>query len=337
MKKVNIEDVPFEEWDSPGGKFHGMGRQLSTALGAKTNATIADGGHPFDLEVGRLRPGKAPCPFHSHSHQWELFVIRTGSGSVRYGAEQRDVHAGDAVMLPPAEAHQLINTGAVDLDYFLFADNPLAEYWHYPDSNKWGFRPGGMSFRAMPVDYFLDEETPFVPEQDSKRRPPAAGRWRASFVTIADIPEKEMRSPKGTYHSFVRDISLALGSARGSGPWNGDGHPFDLQQRRVPPGAAVCPLHAHSVQWELFVALAGTATVRSGNETHEVRAGDVYIQPPGTPHQTRNTSSADFVFYVIADNPPAESIYYPNSNKWAIKPEKKIFRMVEVDYLDGEE
>jgi hypothetical protein len=50
-----------------------------------------------------------------------------------------------------------------------------------------------------------------------------------------------------------------------------------------------------------------------------------------------NTGTEDFIFYVIADNSPADSTYYPNSKKWQMKPQRKLFRMTEVDYFDGEE
>lgn len=331
---MNFGDVPWVDWQSPTGKFFGSGRQVSSALGAKHNANLAEGGHPFDLEYGRLRPGKSGCPYHSHSSQWELFVIVSGRGTVRSGAEQREVKAGDAVMHPPGDTHQLTNTGDTDLDYLLFCDNPVVDVWRYPDSNKWGYKPAGGIFRPTFVDYYLDED---VPENQTPRpAPPPPSEARARFVTIAELPEGGGPSPKGRYCSYTRDISLALGGVRDTGMWGG-GHPFDLQQRRVPPGAAVCPLHAHSVQWELFVALAGEATVQSGDERIVVKAGDVFLQPPGTAHQITNTGTADFTFYVLADNHPADSTYYPTSKKWQMKPQGKIFRMVETDYFDGEE
>ena len=169
-----------------------------------------------------------------------------------------------------------------------------------------------------------------------------------NIVSIPALPETEGRSPTGKYHSFSKDISLALGGVRDTGAWSG-GHPFDLQQRRIPSGASVCPLHAHTLQWELFIVLAGTATVRtsqpvaasasewSASTPHTVRTGDTFVQPPGTAHQITNTGTEDFVFFVIADNLPADSTYYPESAKWQIKPQRKLFRMTEVDYFDGEE
>jgi uncharacterized cupin superfamily protein len=156
------------------------------------------------------------------------------------------------------------------------------------------------------------------------------------MIRLDDLPWEESKSPAGKYHSFYKNVSLALGGKRDIGPWGG-GHPFDLQLRRVPPGAAVCPQHAHTVQWELFVALRGMATVHADDETHVVAAGDAFLQPPGTAHQIINTGREDFDFYVIADNAPADSTWYPHSRKWQLKPQRKLFRMTEVDYYDGEE
>jgi uncharacterized cupin superfamily protein len=335
MKKVNLRDVPWEDWSSPGGKFHGISQTLSLALGAKERAIPGEGGHPFDLEHARLLPGKAGCPFHAHWTQFEFYIITKGHGTMRHGAERREVRAGDAMMLPPFEAHQLVNTSDGDLEYLLVADNPHVDVWQYPDSNKWGFRPHGGIFLRNDVDYYVGEED--GAEQRPPRPAPATlERTLARFVAIATIPEVERRSPKGKYHSFVRDISLAVGGIRDAGTWGG-GHPFDVQQRRVPPGAAVCPLHVHTTQSELFVILNGTATVRSDGEKHTVAAGDVFFQPPGTAHQIINTGSEDFLFYVIADNVPADICHYPDSQKWAIAPQRKCFRMVETDYFDGEE
>lgn len=155
-------------------------------------------------------------------------------------------------------------------------------------------------------------------------------------TNIQTLPEEEQNSPTGKYRSFCKNISLALGGKRDAGQWGG-GHPFDLQIRRVPPGAAVCPQHAHTVQFELFVVISGTATVRTDDTTHTVQTGDAFVQHPGTAHQIINTGTEDFIFYVIADNPPTDSTYYPNSKKWMLKPQRKIFRMTEVDYFDGEE
>ncbi|RME73183.1 MAG: cupin, partial [Verrucomicrobia bacterium] len=72
MQTCHLESIPWKSWTSPSGRFGGSGRPISIALGARPNAPINEGGHPFDVELGRLMPGKAVCPFHSHWTQWEL-------------------------------------------------------------------------------------------------------------------------------------------------------------------------------------------------------------------------------------------------------------------------
>ena len=43
------------------------------------------------------------------------------------------------------------------------------------------------------------------------------------------------------------------------------------------------------------------------------------------------------LYYVITDQPTADMMFYPDSDKWFIKPQRKFFRMREVDYYDGED
>ena len=155
-------------------------------------------------------------------------------------------------------------------------------------------------------------------------------------VHIPDLPWEEQRSPSGKFHSFCRNLSLALGGVRNTGSWGG-GHPFDLQIRRLPPGASVCPFHSHLAQWELFLVIAGAGSVRAGAETHPIATGEVFIHPPGEPHQLTNTGATDLEVLIIADNPPMDGCYYPDSDKWALRPPGKIFRMVPADYFDGED
>ena len=155
-------------------------------------------------------------------------------------------------------------------------------------------------------------------------------------IRIDDLPWEEIRSPGGKFHSFYRNVSVALGGVRNAGPW-ADGHPFDLQLRRIPPGASICPFHSHLAQWELFVVRAGTGTVRAGDGAYPVKAGDVFVHPPGEPHQLTNSSAADLEVFIVADNPPLDACHYPDSDKWALRPPGKSFRITEVDYLDGEE
>jgi uncharacterized cupin superfamily protein len=158
LRKLRSDDVPWDEWHSPGGKFHGCSKELSVALGAKRNLPTGLGGHPFDLELNKLAPGEAGCPLHSHAAQWELFLILNGQGRVRAGTDVYPVTAGDAILHPPGEAHQIRAAIDGELVFLLIADNPPVDYWHYPDSNKWGLRAPRKFFRPTEVDYWDGEE-----------------------------------------------------------------------------------------------------------------------------------------------------------------------------------
>ena len=158
-------------------------------------------------------------------------------------------------------------------------------------------------------------------------------------VHVPALAWEELKSPSGKFHSFVQNISLALGGQRNLGPWGG-GHPFDVQVRRIPAGAAVCPFHSHFAQWEMFVVLSGEATVRAGDATHRVKAGGVFLHPPREPHQLTNTGSAELEVLIVADNPLLDACYYPDSNKWAFRTEVApvlFFRLNEADYFAGED
>ncbi len=116
------------------------------------------GGHPFDLELGRLDPGQCGCPYHSHAGQWEFYLFLSGTTTFRTPAGNIFAGAGDVILCPPGEAHQFTNTGLDDVSYLLLADNPPSEYWHYPDSGKWGFRSPRNFFRPADADYWDGEE-----------------------------------------------------------------------------------------------------------------------------------------------------------------------------------
>ena len=158
-------------------------------------------------------------------------------------------------------------------------------------------------------------------------------------VNVAEIREDERVSPKGKYHKFVKDISVALGrDPKSLDLWKR--HPFDLALIRVPPGKVYCPYHVESAQWEMYLVVSGRGVVRDRSGTHEVTAGDTFLFKPGEAHQLACAGQEDFVYYVIADNPINDSCYYPDSGKWlALKQESEVvvIKGGETDYYDGEE
>ena len=63
-----------------------------------------------------------------------------------------------------------------------------------------------------------------------------------------------------------------------------------LAEARLQPGASTAP-HLHRRTEEIYFILEGTASMRLGQETRLVRAGDAIAIPPGSVHQITNTGS----------------------------------------------
>jgi uncharacterized cupin superfamily protein len=160
MRKVNTKDVSEHSWKSPKGKFAGSGKELSEALGRQPRSLDLLLRHPFDVELLRIPPGKTPYPFHSHSAQWEFYLVMSGSGQARDKDGLTPIQAGDAFLFEPDQAHQLINDSTEDLVVLVVADNPIGESAHYPDSGKWLVRsPRCHIFEGgSDVDYYHGEE-----------------------------------------------------------------------------------------------------------------------------------------------------------------------------------
>ena len=155
---MSSASLPWETWGSPQGKYRGTSKELSIALGALRNTPSGLGGHPFDLELSKLAPGEVGVPYHSHWAQWEFFFILSGRGSVRTPDGLLPVAAGDLILQAPGDHHQIHNPGTEELVFFLIADNPATDAWHYPDSNKWGFKSPRKFFRMTEADYWDGEE-----------------------------------------------------------------------------------------------------------------------------------------------------------------------------------
>ena len=60
MHKVNTAQIVEVTWSSPKGKFIGAGKEVSEELGRKPESTDLNERHPFDVEILRIPPGKAP-------------------------------------------------------------------------------------------------------------------------------------------------------------------------------------------------------------------------------------------------------------------------------------
>ncbi|MDR3652993.1 MAG: cupin domain-containing protein [Paludibacter sp.] len=113
----------------------------------------------FDLR--QLNPGQYSAPYHFHRYAEELFMIVSGSATLRTPTGLEVVNNGDLIFFEIGEtgAHQLYNHTSetcVYLDIRTFIGYDVAEY---PDSNKLFLAPSYEIFnKDSKVNYFEGEE-----------------------------------------------------------------------------------------------------------------------------------------------------------------------------------
>ena len=160
VQKINLAEVPGREVTSAKGRYRKRRQEVSRALGARDAGDRAV--HPFEVELVTLPPGARFCPYHSHSAETELYIVVSGRGQVRHPAGVDDLRAGDCVVFPPGEAHQLLcpEDAAGPLVYWVIANNvqPGTDVCYYPDSGKWAGLPGVGAFRLTEFPYHEGEE-----------------------------------------------------------------------------------------------------------------------------------------------------------------------------------
>jgi len=158
MKKIHLSAVPIESSQSPKGRYRRFRQDITAAMRQTNGERTRPLAWPFDVELVKLPPRAVNWPYHSHSAQWEFYMIVSGRGQVRTPGGTAEVREGDCLAHPPGEPHQLSNTGATDLVYYVIADNPASDACHYPDSDKWELPGQSSPVHVQPADYYDGEE-----------------------------------------------------------------------------------------------------------------------------------------------------------------------------------
>jgi len=112
----------------------------------------------FDLR--KLNPGQFSAPYHFHRYAEELFMVVSGSMTLRTPGGLEIVTSGDIVFFEMGEAgaHQFFNEGTepcIYLDVRTFISSDICEY---PDSGKILLAPSFEIFnKETNLDYFEGE------------------------------------------------------------------------------------------------------------------------------------------------------------------------------------
>lgn len=99
------------------------------------------GAQKLGYNVTAVPPGKRAFPFHNHRINEEMFFVLEGTGEVRIGETVYPIRTGDVIACPAGgkeTAHQVTNTGNVELRYLAVSTKLSPDIAEYPNTGKFG-------------------------------------------------------------------------------------------------------------------------------------------------------------------------------------------------------
>lgn len=134
---INIDEIDvsqpqaFQPTGSAADRYAAKIGMIAPRIGAKK----------LGYNITALPPGKRGFPLHHHHANEEMFFILQGTGELRFGDEHYPLRPGDVIACPPGgpeHAHQIVNTGNVELRYLAVSTKLVPEVVEYPKSGKFG-------------------------------------------------------------------------------------------------------------------------------------------------------------------------------------------------------
>ena len=126
---------------------------------------------------------------------------------------------------------------------------------------------------------------------------------------------------------------------RAVGAFGGASH-IGVAVEELAPGKQSNPAHFHMLEEEQMWILEGRATLRLGDKTYEMSAGDYVVFPAGqiAGHCLINKSNSVCRFLIIGERNPNDVIVYPDSDKVRVRAlDENYQRSARMDYWDGED
>jgi uncharacterized cupin superfamily protein len=89
-----------------------------------------------------------------------------------------------------------------------------------------------------------------------------------------------------------------------------------LNHVTMPAGRGGAPAHCHAVEEELFYVVAGSGTLRLGDDHHPLTAGDVVARPPST-GVSHSLAAGDggLAYLAYGTREPGDSVFYPEAGQ----------------------
>lgn len=121
---------------------------------------------------------------------------------------------------------------------------------------------------------------------------------------------------------------------------HGGGSHLGVCMEVLEPGRRAYPFHYHMLEEEHLLVLEGRLTLRLGDKTYPMAAGDYVCFPAGQQagHALYNDGDAPCRYLVIGERNPADVIVYPDSGRVNVRLTGEGYRKsATMDYWEGEE
>ncbi|WP_020397202.1 cupin domain-containing protein [Thiolinea disciformis] len=130
---INIDELTYQTRQH-GKTFEAQIAPIAPLIGA----------HKLGYNITIIPAGKRAYPYHAHLVNEEMFFILAGEGTLRHSGKTWSIKQGDIICCPVGQehAHEIINTGTVDLKFLAVSTMQEPEIGIYPDSNKLGVFAG---------------------------------------------------------------------------------------------------------------------------------------------------------------------------------------------------
>jgi uncharacterized cupin superfamily protein len=269
----------------------------------------------------RVAPGKLPTPPHSHTASEELYFVLAGSGLAWQDGDVHEVRPLDCVIQRPDAMEHTFVAGPEGLEFLVFGTRHRTEI---------GWLPRSRAIRLSGPWVEGREDSPW--DIEATVAPLEYGEPAPRPENVVNVDEVE--------HEEFRGLTTAPLATHERSTLAG------LHYEKIAPGRRGCVPHCHSAEEEVFVILAGTATLElwpsprsESTESEEVplRAGHLVARPPGTRISHSFRAGPDGVTMLTYGTREANDIcWYPRSQKIFWRGVGIIGRVEQLDYFDGE-
>lgn len=270
-----------------------------------------------------IEPGSWSTPAHEHGRSEEVFYVLEGRGLSWQRGRTAPIRAGDCIVYRARSGpHTLYAQDP--LDVLAFGTREFDEALRLPRLGITTLGGRAVESVAGPADgtpiQFVREAELGAPEL-----PAEPGPRPSTIVNLDDIPPEAVERPR------IARTRRELGAAAGA-------RHSRLRWVRVAPGKLAHPLQCHSLEEKIIVVLEGAGVMVLDDEEIAIGPGHVIGRPAGTgvAHTFRAGGEA-LTILAYGSHDPGDLLYFPRSQKIALRGVGIVARVQAVDYWDGED